>query len=60
MTNYVAERIRDIVDFPKEGIVFRDITTAIKDAKALKLIIDYLTTQFENKNIDYVVGIESR
>lgn len=60
MTNYVAEKIRDIVDFPKEGIVFRDITTAVKDAKALKLIIDYLTTQFENKKIDYVVGIESR
>ena len=60
MTNYVAEKIRDIKDFPKEGIVFRDITTAIKDAKALKLIIDFLTTQFENKNIDYVVGIESR
>ena len=60
MTNYVAEKIRDISNFPKDGIVFRDITTAIKDAKALKLIIDYLTTQFENKNIDYVVGIESR
>ena len=60
MTNYVEEKIRDIKDFPKEGIVFRDITTAIKDAKALKLIIDFLTTQFENKNIDYVVGIESR
>lgn len=60
MTNYVAEKIRDVIDFPKKGIVFRDITTAVKDAKALKLIIDYLTNQFENKNIDYVVGIESR
>ena len=54
MTNYVEEKIRDIKDFPKEGIVFRDITTAIKDAKALKLIIDFLTTQFENKNIDCI------
>lgn len=57
---YVESKIRDIVDFPKEGIVFRDITTAIKDAQALELIIDFLTEKFKDKKIDYVVGIESR
>ncbi len=56
----MESKIRDIVDFPKEGIVFRDITTAVKDARALELIIDFLTEKFKDKNIDYVVGIESR
>lgn len=60
MTTYVESKIRDIQDFPKEGIIFRDITTAIKDAEALKLIIDFLTEKFKDKKIDYVVGIESR
>lgn len=60
MKTYVESRIRDIVDFPKKGIIFRDITTAIKDAKALKEIIDFLTVEFKDKKIDYVVGIESR
>ena len=60
MNSYVESKIRDIVDFPKEGIVFRDITTAVKDARALELIIDFLTEKFKDKGIDYVVGIESR
>ena len=60
MNNYVESKIRDIVDFPKKGIVFRDITTAVKDARALELIIDFLTEKFKDKGIDYVVGIESR
>lgn len=60
MQNYVESKVRDIVDFPKKGIIFRDITTAVKDAKALKFMIDFLTEQYEDKKIDYVVGIESR
>lgn len=60
MLNYVESKVRNIVDFPKKGIIFRDITTAVKDPKALKLIIDFLTQQYEDKKIDYVVGIESR
>lgn len=60
MLSYVESKIRDIVDFPKEGIIFRDITTAIKDAQALELIINFLTEKFKDKKIDYVVGIESR
>lgn len=60
MQKYVESKVRDIVDFPKKGIIFRDITTAVKDAKALKFMIDFLTEQYEDKKIDYVVGIESR
>ena len=60
MQKYVESKVRDIVDFPKKGIVFRDITTAVKDAKALKFMIDFLTEQYADKKIDYVAGVESR
>ena len=60
MQNYVESKVRDIVDFPKKGIIFRDITTAVKDAKAMKFMIDFLTEQYAGKKIDYVAGVESR
>lgn len=60
MQNYVESKVRDIIDFPKKGIIFRDITTAVKDPKALKFMIDFLTEQYEDQKIDYVVGVESR
>jgi len=60
MIEKVKKAIRNIEDFPQKGIVFRDITTAIKDKEALKAIIDYLTEQLKGKKIDYIVGIESR
>jgi len=56
----IKKMIRAVADFPKEGIVFRDITTAIKDADTMKKIIDLMANEFENEKIDYVAGIESR
>ena len=56
----VKEKIRSIKDFPIDGIIFRDITTAIKDKEALKEMINFLTEKFKNKGIDYVAAIESR
>ena len=56
----VKDRIRSIKDFPIEGIIFRDITTAIKDKEALREMINFLTEKFINKGIDYVAVIESR
>ena len=56
----VKEKIRAVENFPKEGIIFRDITTALKDAKTLKIMIDYMCEQFKDLKIDYVAGIESR
>lgn len=56
----VKSKIRDIKDFPKEGIIFRDITTALKDAETLRAIVDYLCEQFKDEKIDYIAGIESR
>lgn len=56
----VKDKIRAVENFPKEGIIFRDITTALKDAETLKIMIDYMCEQFEGTKIDYVAGIESR
>lgn len=56
----VKEKIRSIKDFPIEGIIFRDITTAVKDKDALREMIDFLTAKFINKGIDYVAVVESR
>jgi len=60
MPELVKKIIRDIPDFPKKGIVFKDITTVLKDSEGLRRTIDYLTENFKDKNIDYVAGIESR
>lgn len=56
----VKDKIREIPDFPKKGILFRDITTAIKDSETLHVIIDYLCDQFKDVKVDYIAGIESR
>ncbi len=56
----VKEKIRSIKDFPVKGIIFRDITTAVKDKEALKAMIDFLSDKFKNQGIDYVAVIESR
>ncbi len=57
---YVKEHVRIVPDFPKKGIQFLDITTAVKDNKAMQMMINWLYEQFKNKKIDYVAGIESR
>ena len=56
----VKDKIRAVKDFPKQGIVFRDITTALKEPEILKIMIDYLCEQFKDTKIDYIAGIESR
>ena len=52
--------VRVIEDFPKEGISFKDITTLLKDGKALKYAIDQIVEDLKDKNIDIVVGPEAR
>lgn len=56
----VKNKIRNVENFPKEGIIFRDITTALKEPETLRIMIDYLCDQFKDIKIDYVAGIESR
>ncbi len=52
--------IRDVVDFPKEGIVFKDITTVLQDPVALRASIDQFEAELDGVEFDYVVGPESR
>lgn len=52
--------IRDIPDFPKPGIVFRDITTLLQNPQGLKYTVDAFVDRFSNHPVDYVVGTESR
>ncbi len=52
--------IRDVPDFPSKGIIFRDLTTLIKDGKALRVMSDELTELYRDKGVTKVVGIESR
>jgi adenine phosphoribosyltransferase len=52
--------IRDVPDFPKKGILFKDITTLCKDPLSFQLMVDLLAHRYLDKNIDVVVGIEAR
>ncbi|BDY13954.1 adenine phosphoribosyltransferase [Hydrogenimonas cancrithermarum] len=56
----LLDSIRDIPDFPKPGILFKDITTLLNDAKAFNLLMDHLTERYSDANLDFVAGIESR
>jgi len=56
----IKQAVRDIVDFPKEGIVFKDITPVLKDQMLCSEIVDTFLRKFEHLEIDAVVGIESR
>ncbi|RUO99692.1 adenine phosphoribosyltransferase [Hyphomicrobium sp.] len=56
----LADLIRTIPDYPKPGIMFRDITTLLSDPKGLKKAIKGMTKPFEDMKIDAVAGIEAR
>ena len=56
----LASRIRDVPDFPKAGILFKDITTLLKDPAAFRQAVDELTVSFRDDAVDLVVGMESR
>ena len=58
--DHLKKLIREVPDFPKEGINFYDITTLLKDAEGLKQTVDALADQFKGEQIDTVIGVESR
>ena len=60
MSERVDKAIREIVDFPKKGIVFKDATTAIRKPEIFKEIIDYFVEKFSDTEFDYIAAIESR
>jgi adenine phosphoribosyltransferase len=58
--NHLKSLIREVPDFPKPGILFYDITTLLKDAQGLHLLIDELGASYAGRGIDKVVGVEAR
>ena len=57
---YLLKTIRDVPDFPKKGIVFKDITTLLNNKEAFNLLIDHLEERYKDYNLDFIAGIESR
>ena len=57
---YIKSKIRDVQDFPSKGVLFRDLTTAFKDPRALHIIGWDLSQLYRDKGVTKVVGIESR
>lgn len=58
--NDLKKHIRDIPNFPQEGIIFKDISTLIKNKEAFKKSIDVLAAKFKKEKVEYVVGVEAR
>ncbi len=57
---YLNRLLRDVPDFPKKGILFKDITPLLQDARGLRLAVDLMGAPFEGADVDVVLGIESR
>lgn len=58
--DYIKAAIRTIPDYPKPGIMFRDVTTLLADAGAFRAVIDAMVYPYAGKKIDKVAGIEAR
>ncbi|MBI3978917.1 MAG: adenine phosphoribosyltransferase [Chloroflexi bacterium] len=56
----LAELIRDVPDFPKAGILFKDITTLLREPQAFRHAVDLMSERFRERAPDVVVGMESR
>ncbi|MBN2111930.1 adenine phosphoribosyltransferase [Candidatus Woesearchaeota archaeon] len=60
MPHIIKSKIRTIPHWPKEGVMFRDITTLLKDKEGFNHMIDLLVQRYQDKEIDIIAGIESR
>jgi adenine phosphoribosyltransferase len=56
----IEESIRDIKDFPKPGIVFKDITTLLNNKEAYGVLMNHLYERYKEYNLDYIAGIDAR
>ena len=58
--NIIEDSIRDIKDFPKPGIIFKDITTLLNDKEAYGVLMSHLHDRYKEYNLDYIAGIDAR
>lgn len=56
----LKKHVRDIPGFPKEGIIFKDITTLLMDSKALAAAVDGIADEYKDKGIDVILSVEAR
>ena len=59
-TQWIADLVRDVPDFPKPGIMFKDITPVLQDHNAFKAVVHLVSLPYLGKKIDRVIGVESR
>jgi adenine phosphoribosyltransferase len=57
MVDEIKSKIRTIPDFPKQGVLFRDITTLLKDPNGLRDVMKYFKIRYKGRKIDKVVGV---
>lgn len=60
MTQYLKKFVRDVPDFPKKGIIFKDITTLLKRGPEFRAVVDAIVKKFRSKKIDAVISVEAR
>lgn len=60
LQNKLNSAIREVPDYPKEGILFRDITTLTNNAEVFNEVLDFLALRYKSYNLDFIVGIEAR
>jgi adenine phosphoribosyltransferase len=58
--DWLKSKIRDIPDFPKKGIIFKDLTTLLNDRDAFNFVVEVLTEHARTMKPDYIAGIEAR
>lgn len=58
--SYLLSTIRSVYDFPKPGIIFRDITTLLNNRDAFNFLMDHLENRYKTYELDFITGIESR
>jgi len=56
----ILDSIRDIPNFPKKGIIFKDITTLLNNPKAFQTLMNHLENRYKEYNLDYIAGIDAR
>ena len=56
----LKQLIRNVPDFPKKGIGFKDITTLLKQGEAFHRVVDLIAERYQDRNVDLIVGVESR
>ena len=60
IADFIQTRVRTVADWPEPGVMFRDITTLLSDAKTFRVLIDAFVEQFLDQRIDVVAGIDAR